>query len=185
MIICIVLGCLGWNLELWKHQEELVSILRFLHKRPQSAKKHTWVNPPRSSKLQDKLRLIWTSLYWQRNEYGRQFNRYVRLARRDFQKVRPTLTLKEFCVMMLPGALMATPLAWSCIWLGMPHYCLAVSIMSEESARENPWTVCLLNSVDYLGVIYMAFTFYAGMYVGFFIESHCISRLKALVARTK
>ena len=184
MMICMILVCIAWNAEFWRHKQELLALLRFLHSKPQKAKQQRvrW-----SELFSKEIRNAWQpcrSVRHQTPAYVLQLQRYLRLVLRDLYILLSNMTLKDFCVIMLPfGVKILVPLLCVSVWLDTPHHCLAVSVISAESAQNNTLLRISLSTIDCLFIMYMALTFHAGIYTAFFVEACCMSRLKTLVGK--
>ena len=184
LIICITLVCIIWNVEFWRKEEELVTLLRFLDVNAPTRKCDVIRRKPRRKKSTVLSRayelsdLIWRLLTDLRG--------YIRLAWRDFQLMKPTMTSKDVCTMLTPFAVnLFIPFAYVCLYLRTPFQWLAVSALSAEQLERRPVVAILLGLVDAVLCFYGALTFHAGFYFGFLIESWCISRLRSLREQTE
>ena len=179
--ICMGLVCLTWNVELWRKKDELVSLLRSADIKPAPGKVFLGVRrKPRLEKraVMDFYELVIRLVV--------ELHRYIRLAWRDMQILRPTITSKEICTILTPFAVISLiPFAFACLYLRTPYHLLAVSALSEEQLERHPVIAMVLSLVDATLCVYGALAFHAGFYVGFLLEGWCISRLKTLLEQAE
>ena len=180
IMICMILVCIFWNIGWWRNKDALVDLLRSLDVKPEKGRRK------RRRVMQWEIwetAGLWSSMNKYAQECRKQVWSYCRLVQRDLKVLMPDMTLKDVCAIIVPFYVILTVLLLCMsVWAGVPHYCLAVSMVSADPGCDSRLLlVLLLNTVDCMIVMYMALTFHAGLYMGFFVEAYCISKLQLLV----